>query len=126
MPEPQSWRLCPRTDAIFATNSFPRCFDPTAPAKITANRHRGSGRPLSPATPPYMRVRIRRFGGLSGNRANQRRKPELGEVGIGQGTAQSGRVRESPRAVRTPGSRCREVLTDAPFAKLAESSPSAF
>lgn len=29
------------------------------------NRHRGSGRPLSPATPPYMRVRIRRFGGYS-------------------------------------------------------------
>jgi len=25
------------------------------------NRHRGSGHPLSPATPPYMRVRIRRF-----------------------------------------------------------------
>ncbi len=25
------------------------------------NRHRGSGRPLAPATPPYMRVRIRRF-----------------------------------------------------------------
>ncbi len=30
-----------------------------------ANRHRGEGRPSSPATPPYMRVRIRRFGGLS-------------------------------------------------------------
>ena len=29
------------------------------------NRHRGTGRPASPATPPYMRVRIRRFGGLS-------------------------------------------------------------
>jgi len=25
----------------------------------------GRGRPASPATPPYMRVRIRRFGGLS-------------------------------------------------------------
>src|SRR5258705_13355924 len=29
----------------------------------TINRHRGSGHPLSPATPPYMRVRIRRFSG---------------------------------------------------------------
>ncbi|HEV2731740.1 MAG TPA: hypothetical protein VGV15_17050, partial [Terriglobales bacterium] len=29
------------------------------------NRHRGKGHPSSPATPPYMRVRIRRFGGLS-------------------------------------------------------------
>jgi hypothetical protein len=26
-----------------------------------ANRHRGNGRPSSPATPPYVRVRIRRF-----------------------------------------------------------------
>jgi len=30
-----------------------------------SNRHRGSGHPLSPATPPYMRVRIRRFSELS-------------------------------------------------------------
>ena len=29
------------------------------------NRHRGSGRPPSPATAPGLRVRIRRFGGLS-------------------------------------------------------------
>jgi hypothetical protein len=29
------------------------------------NRHRGTGHPASPATPPDMRVRIRRFGGLS-------------------------------------------------------------
>jgi hypothetical protein len=28
------------------------------------NRHRGSGRPLSPATPPDMRVRSGRFRGL--------------------------------------------------------------
>src|SRR4029077_15046132 len=30
---------------------------------LAGNRHRGTGRPASPATPPYMRVRIRRFGG---------------------------------------------------------------
>jgi hypothetical protein len=29
------------------------------------NRHRGRGYPRAPATPPDMRVRIRRFGGLS-------------------------------------------------------------
>jgi hypothetical protein len=29
------------------------------------NRHRGTGHPASPATPPDMRVRIRRFGGFS-------------------------------------------------------------
>ena len=32
--------------------------------KSPTNRHRGSGRPLSPATPPDMRVRIGRFRGL--------------------------------------------------------------
>jgi hypothetical protein len=32
---------------------------------LSQNRHRGSGRPLSPATRPDMRVRIRRFGGLN-------------------------------------------------------------
>jgi hypothetical protein len=32
---------------------------------LRENRHRGTGRPASPATPPYMRVRIRRLGGLS-------------------------------------------------------------
>ena len=31
----------------------------------TKNGDRGNGRPSSPPTPPYMRVRIRRFGGLS-------------------------------------------------------------
>src|SRR5258706_16362557 len=31
--------------------------------KTAKNRHRGSGRPLAPATRPDMRVGIRRFGG---------------------------------------------------------------
>jgi|HubBroStandDraft_4_1064222.scaffolds.fasta_scaffold247669_1 hypothetical protein len=32
---------------------------------LEANRDRGDSRLSSPPTPPYMRVRIRRFGGLS-------------------------------------------------------------
>jgi hypothetical protein len=32
---------------------------------VNVDRHRGSGRPLAPATRPDMRVRIRRFGGLN-------------------------------------------------------------
>ena len=42
------------------------------------NRHRGDGRPSSPATPPYMRVRIRRFRELSpcGPRGSRRRSPQ--------------------------------------------------
>jgi len=43
----------------------PSVEDLAANQKSAINRHRGSGHPLSPATPPYMRVRIRRFGGLS-------------------------------------------------------------
>src|SRR5262250_2697047 len=54
-------------------------------AQIAKNRHRGSGRPLSPATPPYMRVRIRRF-----------RKIEPVRAG--------GSIRRSPRGLRrSPG-----------------------
>src|SRR5215831_19589560 len=98
---------------------------PTWLPEPAQNRHRGSGRPLSPATPPYMRVRIRRFGGLSRNRTDHRRKPELCEVSVGQGNVQSGRFRESPGAVRTSGGLRREVFTDTPLAKLAVPSPSA-
>src|SRR5262244_790563 len=68
-----------------ATAQAPVLFCRPGLVGLTPNRHRGNGRPLSPATPPYMRVRIRRFGGLSGIRTNHRRKPEAGEVGIGQG-----------------------------------------
>ena len=48
---------------------------------------------------------------------DQGRKPELGKVGSGQGTGHSGRVREPPGTVRTPGGLCRQVLSDAPFAR---------
>src|ERR1039458_4838288 len=89
-----------------------------------ANRHRGTGRPASPATPPDMRVRIRRFGGLS-RPHDHRRKPELVKVGIRQSDGESGRVRNPPRAVRTPGSLCRQVFTDAPLAEFAKTCPSA-
>jgi len=43
--------------------------------KLVVNRHRGDGHPSSPATPPDMRVRIRRFGGLSYVPANKRGTP---------------------------------------------------
>jgi hypothetical protein len=39
------------------------------------NRHRGRGYPRTPATPPDMRVRIRRFGGLSCPGSTNRGKP---------------------------------------------------
>jgi hypothetical protein len=45
----------------------------------TGKRHRGSGRPLSPATPPYMRVRVRRFSGLRNTveQARETKRPLL-------------------------------------------------
>ena len=48
-------------------SSVPRRFPSSSRPSPTSyrDRHRGSGHPLSPATPPDMRVRIRRFGGLS-------------------------------------------------------------
>ena len=55
---------------------------------------------------------------------DQGRKPELGKVSIRQSDGQGGRVREPPRTVRAPGRFRREVLTDAPFAQLAEPCPS--
>ena len=52
-------------------------------------------------------------------------KSELGKVGVRQSDGESGRVRNPPGAVRTPGRGCREVLTDAPLAKFAKPCPSA-
>jgi len=43
--------------ATFSHSSF-------SSSRADYNRHRGSGRPLAPATPPDMRVRIGRFRGL--------------------------------------------------------------
>jgi hypothetical protein len=48
------------------------------------NRDRGRPRDLAPPTPPYMRVRIRRFGRLSFGYC-QSRNPQRIKIGIGQG-----------------------------------------
>ena len=42
-----------------------RTFTSKQSTLLGVHRHRGSGRPLAPATRPDMRVRIRRFGGLN-------------------------------------------------------------
>src|SRR5258705_11929905 len=39
------------------------------------NRHRGDGRPSAPATPPYMRVRIRRLSELPPHRPSKKPRP---------------------------------------------------
>jgi hypothetical protein len=51
---------------------------------VTAfDRHRGSGCPLTPATPPCVRVRTRRFEMVTLARI-QMRKPERVEIGVGK------------------------------------------
>src|SRR5207245_10083585 len=81
-------------------------FPPNAP-----NRHRGSGRPLSPATPPDMRVRIRRFRGLR-NAIEQARETKRVEIGDGKRVRQGRTVRQMPGAVRAARRLCGQVPTD--------------
>src|SRR6266513_1711635 len=70
-------------------------------------RHRGSGRPLSPATPPDMRVRIGRFRGLR-KTSEQPRKPERVEVGERKRDGQGRAVRHTPGTVWTTRRLCSE------------------
>src|SRR5215472_16225417 len=48
------------------------------------DRHRGGGHPPTPATPPCVRVRTRRFELVALTPIDQRRKAERFEVGIGK------------------------------------------
>src|SRR5216683_2792796 len=80
-------------------------------SKAEENRHRGSGRPLAPATPPDMRVRIWRFRGLR-KAIEQPRKTERVEVGERKRDGQGRAVRHTPRAVRTTRRLCSEFLTN--------------
>jgi hypothetical protein len=67
------------------------------------NRHRGSGHPLSPATPPYMRVRIRRFSSVGLKHTQQPRKTERIEVSHRKGGLQGRTVGQTPGTMRTAG-----------------------
>jgi hypothetical protein len=67
--------------------------------KDRSDRDRGMPDSSTPPTPPDMRVRIRRFGGLSDGFHGQSRNPERVEVNIGQCDAERGRVRQPPRTV---------------------------
>ena len=74
---------------------------------MRTKRHRGSGRPLSPATPPDMRVRIGRFRGLR-KTSEQPRKPERVEVGERKRDGQGRAVRHTPGTVWTTRRLCSE------------------
>jgi hypothetical protein len=90
--------------------------DPAVNEKSASNRHRGSGRPLSPATPPYVRVRIRRFSSVELEYVQQPRKTERIEVSNRKCGLQGRAVGQTPGPMGTAGGLCREGMSDIPLA----------
>src|ERR1035437_4195806 len=85
---------------------------------FAANRHRGSGRPLSPATPPYMRVRIRRFSSVELEYVQQPRKTDRIEVSNRKCGLQGRAVGQTPGTMRAASGLSREGRSDIPLAQL--------
>ena len=67
--------------------------------RLAVNRDRGESRDSAPPTPPYIRNRIRRFGGLS-TPSIKTRKTEVVEVGVANRKVQSFRTAWPPRTAR--------------------------
>src|SRR6266542_1843222 len=63
-----------------------------------SDRHRGGGHPPTPATPPCVRVRTRRFELVAPIPIDQRRKPKRFEVSIGKPHREGFGPSEIPRA----------------------------
>src|SRR6266436_1502989 len=82
------------------------------------NRHRGSGRPLSPATPPYMRVRIRRFSLVELEHVQQPWKAERIEVSNRKCRLQGRAVGQTPGTMRAASGLSRKGRSDVPLAQL--------
>jgi len=68
---------------------------------MQGDRHRGGGHPPTPATPPYVRDRIRRFGGLSEGSGPRRGIPSASKKRLGRAwqTEGSWLRRQGPRAL---------------------------
>src|SRR3954451_15471489 len=75
-----------------------------------SDRDRGEPRGSAPPTPPYVRARIRRFGGLRDRGSRHGGQAERSENGFGEGHVQRGAIAEPPGAVRGSGGLCRQVL----------------
>src|SRR5690242_6830042 len=76
------------------------------------DRDRGEPRGSAPPTPPYIRVRIRRFGGLSAGLGAHGGQTERPEEGFGEGPVQRGAVAEPPGAMRRAGGLSRQVSSN--------------
>src|SRR5262249_39443200 len=68
------------------------------------DRHRGGGRPPTPATPPCVRVRTRRFETFGLTLLEQRRKTAVAEIGIRKRNMQGFRMGRRHRAMGSTGS----------------------
>ena len=68
-----------------------------------------------PATPPYMRVRIRRFSSVELEHGQQPRKTERIEVGNRECGLQGRAAGQAPGPMGTAGGLCREVMPDVPL-----------
>src|SRR5579863_9455838 len=82
------------------------------------NRHRGSGHPLSPATPPYMRVRIRRFSSVELGHVQQPWKTERIEVSNRKCRLQGRAVGQTPGTMRTASGLSRKGRSDVSLAQF--------
>src|ERR1019366_5759965 len=75
------------------------------------DRHRGGGHPPTPATPPCVRVRTRRFETVTLTVLEQGRKSQRFEVRIRKPHSQGFSLREIPRAATAAGGIARQSLS---------------
>src|SRR3954471_1657046 len=76
------------------------------------DRDRGEPRGSAPPTPSYIRVRIRRFGGLSAGLGAHGGQTERPEEGFGESKGESGAVAEPPGTMRGAGGLSRQSAPD--------------
>src|SRR5450756_1517706 len=79
-----------------------------------SDRDRGEDRSSAPPTPPYVRVRIRRFDWLCVSTLDQGRKSKRREIGIRQGLVQSRALAHTPRAAPRACGFCRRLPAHTP------------
>ncbi len=77
-----------------------------------SDRHRGGGHPPTPATPPCVRVRTRRFELVALTAIDQRRKSQRFEVSIGKPNREGLGSSQVPRATSTASRVIGESRTD--------------
>src|ERR1700720_1130495 len=90
------------------------------------DRDRGEPRGSSPPTPPYIRVRIRRFGRLGSMFGHQACDAERGEEGVREGNVERGAVAQPPRAMWAAGGLRRQFPADAAASQLLVACAPAF